>query len=74
MSRKNDDPMNREGGARVDAQPDAEAKIRSQLPGNPAVDGSSGAHSDRIGSRGAEDDRKAAEGSGDTEQSHRERS
>jgi hypothetical protein len=59
-------------GGRSDSERSAEAAEQSQVPGNPAVGGSSNGHSDQIGSRGAEEDRKVAGGLAQTEQDHLE--
>ena len=59
-------------GGRSDSERSAEAAERSQVPGNPAIGGSSNGHSDQMGSRGAEDDRKVAGGLYQTEQDHLE--
>jgi hypothetical protein len=64
--------VKQEGGGLTDSERSAQAAERSQLPGNPAVGGSSGGHSDQMGSRGAEDDRKVAGGLYQTEQDHLE--
>jgi len=56
------DIVKQEGGGLTDEERSAMAAERSQLPGNPAIGGSSGGHSDQMGSRGAEDDRKVAGG------------
>jgi len=64
--------VKQEGGGLTDSDRAAQAAERSQLPGNPAIGGSSNGHSDQMGSRGAEDDRKVADGHYQTEQDHLE--
>ena len=64
--------VRQEGGGRSDSERSAEAAERSQVPGNPAIGGSSNGHSDQMGSRGAEEDRKVAGGLAQTEQDHPE--
>ena len=72
QTRQQAEIVKQEGGGRTDSDRAAEAAERSQLPGNPAIGGSSNGHSDQMGSRGAEDDRKVAGGLYRTERDHDE--
>lgn len=63
--------VKQEGGGLTDAERSAKAKGQSQTPGNPAIGGSSGGHSDQMGSRGAQEDRKVADGLYETERAGR---
>lgn len=72
QTRQQAEIVKQDGGGRTDSDRAAQAAERSQLPGNPAIGGSSNGHSDQMGSRGAKEDRKVAGGHYQAERDHTE--